>query len=163
VLILRNESQQSGLHVFGKVFNLSTLNKADIEGIIPHRDPFLLIDYVKEFIPGKSIKALKNVKGDEYFFRGHFPGNPIMPGVLIVEAIAQAGAIVVLMLPENKGKLVLFAGIDKARFKKIVRPDDDLSIEVEITDFRRNIGWAKGNAYVNGELACYAEAMFAIS
>lgn len=142
---------------------MNVLNKADIENIIPHRDPFLLIDSVKDVVPGKSIKAIKNVRGDEYFFKGHFPGNPIMPGVLIVEAIAQAGAIVVLMLPENSGKLVLFAGIDKARFKKIVRPGDELIIEVEITDFRRSIGWAKGNAYVSGELACFAEAMFAVS
>lgn len=142
---------------------MNILNKADIEKIIPHRDPFLLIDFVKEIIPGKSIKAVKNVKGDEYFFKGHFPGNPIMPGVLIVEAIAQAGAIAVLILPENKGKLVLFAGIDKARFKRIVRPQDELVIDVEITDFRRNIGRAKGKATVNGELACSAEAMFAVS
>jgi 3-hydroxyacyl-[acyl-carrier-protein] dehydratase len=142
---------------------LNILNKADIEKIIPHRDPFLLIDFVKEIIPGKSIKAVRNVKGDEYFFKGHFPGNPIMPGVLVVEAIAQAGAIAVLILPENKGKLVLFAGIDKARFKRIVRPQDELVIDVEITDFRRNIGRAKGKATVNGELACSAEAMFAVS
>ncbi len=145
------------------VFNLRTLNKEDIENIIPHRDPFLLIDSVTEIDPGKSIKALKNVRGEEYFFKGHFPGNPIMPGVLIVEAIAQAGAIVMLILPENRGKLVLFAGIDKARFKKIVKPGDEIVIDVEITDFRRNIGRAKGNAYVNGELACFAEAMFAVS
>jgi 3-hydroxyacyl-[acyl-carrier-protein] dehydratase len=141
---------------------LNVLNKADIENIIPHRDPFLLIDSVKDVVPGKSIKAAKNIRGDEYFFKGHFPCNPIMPGVLIVEAIAQAGAIAVLMLPENRGKLVLFAGIDKARFKKIVRPGDELIIEVEITDFRRSIGRAKGNAYVCGELACFAEAMFAV-
>ena len=142
---------------------MNILNKADIEKIIPHRDPFLLIDSVVEIVHGKSIKAVKNVRGDEYFFKGHFPGNPIMPGVLIVEAIAQAGAIAVLILPENKGNLVLFAGIDKARFKRIVRPQDELVIDVEITDFRRNIGRAKGKATVNGELVCSAEAMFAVS
>jgi 3-hydroxyacyl-[acyl-carrier-protein] dehydratase len=149
--------------LFWKGFNLSALDKAGIEKIIPHRDPFLLIDTVTEIFPGKSIKAVKNVIGDEYFFKGHFPGNPIMPGVLIVEAIAQAGAIAVLILPENKGKLVLFAGIDKARFKRIVKPGDELVIDVEITDFRRNIGRAKGNAYVDGEIACFAEAMFAVN
>lgn len=142
---------------------MSVLNKEDIEKIIPHREPFLLVDSVEEIVPGKSIKAVKIVTGDEYFFKGHFPGNPIMPGVLIVEAIAQACAIALLVLPENKGKLVLFAGIDKARFKKIVRPHDELILNVEITDFRRSIGKAKGNAYVNGEIACFADAMFAVS
>jgi len=139
------------------------LNKEDIKKIIPHRDPFLLIDEVLEVEPGKSIKALKNVDENEYYFKGHFPNNPIMPGVLIIEAIAQAGAIAVLLLAENKGKLVLFAGIDKARFKKIVRPGDKLEIEVEITGLRRNIGKAKGTARVKGEIVCYSEAMFAIS
>jgi 3-hydroxyacyl-[acyl-carrier-protein] dehydratase len=143
--------------------NFIKLNKEDIEKIIPHREPFLLIDEVIEVEPGKSIKAIKNVDKKEYYFKGHFPQNPIMPGVLILEAIAQAGAIAMLMLPENKGKLALFAGIDKVRFKKIVRPGDKLEIEVEIIDFRRNIGKAKGTARVSGDIACCSEAMFAIS
>jgi len=139
------------------------LGREEIEKILPHREPFLLIDEVIDIEPGKSIKALRFVNIKEYYFKGHFPENPIMPGVLMLEAIAQAGAIAVLALPENKGKLILFAGIDKARFKRIVKPGDTLIIEVEITDFRRNIGKAKGTAKVDGELACYSEAMFAVS
>lgn len=141
---------------------MKKLDKNDIENIIPHRYPFLLIDEILEVEPGKKIKGVKYVKEDEYYFKGHFPGNPIMPGVLQVETIAQVGAVSVLMLPENKGKLVLFAGIDKARFKRIVRPGDELTIEVEIESFRRNIGKGKGRASVNGELACAADIMFAI-
>ena len=142
---------------------MKNLNKSDIEKIIPHRDPFLLIDEVIGVEPGKKITAIRKVLEEEYYFKGHFPQKPIMPGVLQLEAIAQAGAIAVLILPENKGKLILFAGIDKARFKRIVKPGDIITIEVEITDFRRNIGKAKGTAKVNGELSCYAEAMFALS
>jgi 3-hydroxyacyl-[acyl-carrier-protein] dehydratase len=142
---------------------LEKFGREEIEKILPHRDPFLLIDEVTFLEPGKNIKAYRFVNQNEYYFKGHFPGNPIMPGVLMLEAIAQAGAIAVLVLPENTGKLILFAGIDKARFKRIVKPGDKLVIEVEITDFRRNIGKAKGTAKVDGELACYSEAMFALS
>lgn len=142
---------------------MQKLGKKEIENIIPHRDPFLLIDEVLEIEPGKRIKAIKHVRGDEYFFKGHFPSNPIMPGVLMIEALAQAGAVAVLALSENKGKIALFAGIDKARFKKIVRPGDDLLIEAELIDFRRNIGKAKGTISSNGSLACSVEIMFAIS
>ena len=141
---------------------MSKLTKKDIENIIPHRDPFLLIDEILEIEPGKRIKGVKHVSEEEYYFKGHFPGNPIMPGVLQVETIAQAGAVAVLILPENKGKLVLFAGIDKARFKRMVKPGDELIIEVEIESFRRNIGKGKGKATVDGKLACAADIMFAL-
>ncbi len=142
---------------------MKKLNKEEIEKIIPHRPPFLLVDEVAEVEPGKKIKGIKYVSGDEYYFKGHFPSNPIMPGVLIIETIAQVGAVSLLMMPENKGKLVLFAGIDKARFKKIVKPGDKLEIEVEMGSFRKSIGKAKGKAMVDGKIACITEIMFAIA
>lgn len=141
---------------------MKKLTKKEIENIIPHREPFLLVDEIEEIEPGKKIKGVKYVSEDEYYFKGHFPSNPIMPGVLIVETIAQVGAVSLLMVPENKGKLVLFAGIDKVRFKRIVRPKDILEIEVELKTFKRNIGKASGVARVGKELACKAEIMFAL-
>ena len=138
------------------------LNRKDIENIIPHSEPFILVDEVLEMVQGQKITALKYVKPEEYYFKGHFPNNPVMPGVLLVESIAQAGAIAVLSLPEFRGKMVLFAGIDKARFKRVVKPGDTLKIEVEISEIRRNIGKAKGKASVDGILACSADAMFAV-
>lgn len=139
------------------------LSKEDIKKIIPHREPFLFIDEIVEIFPGKSVKAIKYVKGDEFYFKGHFPENPIMPGVIIIETMAQAGAVSLLMLEQYKGKLVLFAGIDNAKFKKIVRPNDVLEMEVEIISLKMNVGRAKAVAKVNNELACSAELLFYVS
>lgn len=139
------------------------LSKEDIKKIIPHREPFLFIDEIVEISPGKSVKAIKYVKDDEFYFKGHFPENPIMPGVIIIETMAQAGAVSLLMLEQYKGKLVLFAGIDNAKFKKIVRPNDVLEMEVEIISLKMNVGRAKAVAKVNNELACSAELLFYVS
>lgn len=139
------------------------MSRKDIENIIPHRDPFLLLDKIVKIDYGKRIKAIKYVKKDEPYFKGHFPGSPIMPGVLIVEAIAQAGAVLMLMRPENKGKLVLFAGINRARFKRIVKPGDELTIELELKNSRKNIGRAIGRVTVENEVVCIAEILFALA
>lgn len=141
---------------------MNKLNKKEIKQIIPHRDPFLFVDEITDYIPGEYARGLKYVSKDEYYFKGHFPGNPIMPGVIIVETLAQAGAIMMLTLEKFKGKLVLFAGIDKVRFKKIVKPGDVLELEVKILNIRLNIGKGAGKATVNGDLACSAEFLFSI-
>ena len=137
----------------------------DINGImeiIPQRAPFLMIDRVEEFVPGESAVAYKNVCINEPHFAGHFPGQPIMPGVLIVEALAQTGAIAILSMEENKGKNALFAGIDKLRFKKPVLPGDVLKLEVKVIKTKGPIGVGEAIATVDGILAAKGELTFAI-
>jgi|SRR5690625_443980 len=138
------------------------LNIEQIKDIIPHRYPFLLVDKISDIETGKRVVGLKNVTINEPFFQGHFPEYAVMPGVLIVEALAQVGAIAVLGMEENEGKLGFLAGIDKCRFKRQVRPGDQLKLEVEIIRMRGPIGKGKGIATVDGEVACEAEIMFAI-
>jgi 3-hydroxyacyl-[acyl-carrier-protein] dehydratase len=131
-----------------------------IETIIPHRDPFLLLDEVVELEPGTRVLARKTIT--EADCAGHFPGNPIMPGVKMVEALAQAGAVAVLCEEENRGKLALFAGIDDVRFKRIVRPGDELTLECSVETVRGPIGRGKARATVDGELAVRGTLTFAV-
>ena len=139
------------------------LGPAAIRKLIPHRYPFLLVDRVEEVEPGVRAVGIKNVTQNEPFFQGHFPDYPVMPGVLIVEAMAQVGAVGVMLLEEYAGKLALFAGIDGVRFRRQVIPGDVLRMEVEITRLKGRIGRGKGSATVNGERACEAELMFAFA
>lgn len=138
------------------------LSAHEIKDIIPHRYPFLLVDRVTEKEEGKRVVGLKNVTINEPFFAGHFPEHPVMPGVLILEALAQVGAIAVLDMEENKGKIGFLAGVDKCRFKREVVPGDQLELEVEILRMKGPIGKGKGTATVNGEVVCTAEITFAI-
>jgi 3-hydroxyacyl-[acyl-carrier-protein] dehydratase len=131
-----------------------------IETIIPHRDPFLLLDEVVELEPGTRVLARKTIT--EADCAGHFPGNPIMPGVKMVEALAQAGAVAVLVQEENRAKLVLFAGLDDVRFKRIVRPGDELTLECSVETVRGPIGRGKARATVDGELAVRGTLTFAV-
>lgn len=142
---------------------MMTLDLEQIKEIIPHRDPFLLIDEVTELEPGVSVTALKHLKEDDYWFRGHFPGQPVTPGVLMIEMLAQAGAVCALSLPENKGKIAFFAGIDKARFRGQVLPGDVLELNVVMTDKKGAIGFGKATARVNGKRVVTAEISFAVA
>ncbi len=141
---------------------MPVLTTKQIMEIIPHRQPFLLIDTIEELEPGIKAVAVKNVSYNEPYFAGHFPNEPVMPGVLIIEAMAQAGAVAILSRPEHKGKTAYFAGINGAKFKKKVLPGDVLTLELEIIKEKGPIGIGKGTAKVNGTLAASAELTFAI-
>jgi 3-hydroxyacyl-[acyl-carrier-protein] dehydratase len=138
------------------------LGRAEIEAILPHRDPFLLIDEVVELQPGARVVARKSVRPDEWYLEGHFPGRPIMPGVLIVEAMAQAGAVAVLAEEENRGRLALFAGIDDVRFKRLVQPGDVLDLTCDLERVRGPVGRGRATARVDGELAARGTLTFAV-
>ena len=139
------------------------LNSNQIQEIIPHRYPFLLVDAVTELEPGKRIVGLKNVTVNEPFFSGHFPGTPVMPGVLIIEAIAQVAAVLVLReIPDRERKLVYFSGIDKARFRRPVVPGDRLELVVEVLRLKPRLGKLRGEAFVNGARVAEAEILSTI-
>ena len=138
------------------------LNKQQIKEIIPQREPFLMIDEVEEIVLGESAVAYKYVSEDEWYFKGHFPGDPIMPGVLIAESLAQTGAIAILSMEENKGKNALFGGIDKMKFKKMVVPGDKLKLEVKIIKRKGPIGVGEAVATVDGKVAAKGELTFAL-
>lgn len=139
------------------------LSTKEIMEIIPHRYPFLLVDQILELEPGKRAVGIKNVTANEPQFTGHFPGNPIFPGVLQVEALAQVGAVAMLSVPENKNKLALFAGIDEVRFKRPVVPGDTLRLEVEILTMRRGIGKGNATAYIGEQVVCSGVLTFALA
>ncbi len=141
---------------------MTNMNKSEIEQIIPHRYPFLFVDEIIELEPGRRAVGLKNVAADEWYFQGHFPGQPIMPGVLILEALAQVGCVAILSRPEHRGKIVLFAGIDKVRFKREVKPGDRLTLKVEISRWHGKIGKGLVQADVGEDLVAEAELIFAL-
>lgn len=141
---------------------MSVMSIQEIKEIIPHRYPMLLVDRIEELEEGKRVVAKKNVTINEPFFQGHFPHEPVMPGVLIVEAMAQAGAVALLSLPDFRGKTAYFGGLDKAKFRKKVTPGDTLILEVEILKVKSAAGIGKGIAYFDGKKVAEAELTFMI-
>jgi 3-hydroxyacyl-[acyl-carrier-protein] dehydratase len=139
------------------------LTREEIQQIIPHRPPFLLVDSIIEMEPGKRIVGIKDVRHDEWYLQGHFPGIPIMPGVLIMEALAQTGAVAVLSLPEHAGHLAVLAKMDNVKFRKSVVPGDQIRLQVELIQRRKTSGSGKGEAYVNDQLVAEGVMMFFIS
>ena len=147
----------------GEILNkMAELDLEQIKKIIPHREPFLLIDKVLELEPGKRVVALKKVSQDEPWFKGHFPDYAVVPGVLTIEMMAQAGAVCVLSMKQNNGKIALFGGIDKARFKKPILPGSEVVLIVQTEGFKEAIGFAKAKAMVDGKVAVAARLMFAL-
>ena len=142
---------------------MKQLNIEQIKEIIPHRHPFLLVDVIEDYEPGQYAVGYKCVTYREEFFQGHFPHYKVMPGVLIIEALAQVGAVAILSVPENRGTLALFGGIKNARFKQQVRPGDVLELECELTAQRGPVGFGTATAKVNGKTACKAELTFALT
>ena len=139
----------------------SKLDSQAIMKILPHRHPFLLVDRILE-MNENSIVGIKNVSADESYFRGHFPGKPVMPGVLMIEALAQTGGVLILSKPENRGKMAYLASVDNARFRKMVVPGDELRLEVEIVKVKSRVGLIRGVAKVKGQEVCDAEIMFSM-
>lgn len=141
---------------------MALLNQEQIKEIIPHRDPFLLIDEITELEPGVRAVGKKMLSPDEFWFKGHFPQEPVQPGVLTIEMLAQVGAVCMLSLPENRGRVAYFAGIDKAKFKQKILPGDTITLALEVIKVRGPIGIGKAVATVNGKKAVSAELTFAL-
>ena len=138
------------------------LDKEQIKKILPHREPFLLVDEVTLLIPGERAEGIKYINADEYYFQGHFPEKKVMPGVLIVEALAQLGATIALSTDKYKGKLAYLVGVDNTKFRKMVVPGDKLILTCELGKIRRGFGYGFAKAFVNGELACETRISFSI-